>query len=144
VQGNLLFAEFNETCGQAGRKYIAGNHFGEFRVFDACTGQCVGDLESPRLGSRSIRAFRPGGEELIAVINAGRQDAVLGLKRASSARGAVPVWCQQLCPFVVVQQRALGLEYHSRIGDDRRPVSCRSGQQCGVAIYTARALVTTP
>lgn len=66
------FADFGEPMAvSAGRKYIAGGHFGEFRVFEAATGRCVGDLASPLLGSRAIRgAFRPDGKELVAVIDA--------------------------------------------------------------------------
>ncbi|HEX5106476.1 MAG TPA: hypothetical protein VFV87_21805, partial [Pirellulaceae bacterium] len=67
------FEDFGEPLAMsAGRRYLAGGHFGEFRVFDALTGQCVGDLEAPALGSRAVRGgFRPDGEELAAVIDAG-------------------------------------------------------------------------
>jgi hypothetical protein len=67
------FADFGEPLAvSAGRKYLAGGHFGEFRVFEAATGKCVGDLGPPLLGSRAIRgAFRPDGQELVAIIDAG-------------------------------------------------------------------------
>jgi len=67
------FEDFGEPLAlSAGRRYLAGGHFGEFRVFDAHTGQCVGDLEAPALGTRAIRGgFRPDGGELAAVIDAG-------------------------------------------------------------------------
>ena len=67
------FADFGEPLAvSAGRKYLAGGHSGEFRVFEALTGKCVGDLDSPLSGSRAIRgAFRPDGQELVAVIDAG-------------------------------------------------------------------------
>jgi hypothetical protein len=67
------FEDFGEPVAMsAGRRYLAGVHFGEFRVFDAQTGQCVGDLEAPALGTRAVRGgFRPDGRELAAVIDAG-------------------------------------------------------------------------
>jgi hypothetical protein len=67
------FDEFGEPLAMSpGRKYLAGNHFGEFRIFEALTGKCVGDLEAPANGSRASRgAFRPDGKELAAIINAG-------------------------------------------------------------------------
>jgi hypothetical protein len=67
------FEDFGEPLAMsAGRRYLAGVHYGEFRVFDAQTGQCVGDLEAPALGTRAVRGgFRPDGGELAAVIDAG-------------------------------------------------------------------------
>ena len=67
------FEDFGEPLAMsAGRRYLAGAHHGEFRVFDAQTGQCVGDLEAPALGTRAVRGgFRPDGGELAAVIDAG-------------------------------------------------------------------------
>jgi hypothetical protein len=67
------FEDFGEPLAlSAGRRYLAAAHFGEFRIFDALTGQCVGDLEAPALGTRTARGgFRPDGGELAAVIDAG-------------------------------------------------------------------------
>ena len=54
------------------RKYLAGVHDGQFRIFDSRTGKCLGDLESPSCGVKPLRAaIRGDGRELVAIINAG-------------------------------------------------------------------------
>ena len=68
-----VFEQFGEPLALSpGRKYLAGAHNGEFRLFDASTGQCVGDLESPVTGVRAVRAaFSQDGRELSAIIDGG-------------------------------------------------------------------------
>jgi hypothetical protein len=67
------FEDFGEPLALSpGRQQLAGGHFGEFRVFDALTGNCLGDLESPALGTKALRGgFRGDGRELAAIIDAG-------------------------------------------------------------------------
>ena len=72
-QAVYVFEEFGEPLALSpGRRYLAGNHFGQFRLFDTRTGKCVGDLQSPQYGSRAVRGvFRSDGRELAAIIDAG-------------------------------------------------------------------------
>ncbi|MCA9120003.1 MAG: hypothetical protein H6822_29600 [Planctomycetaceae bacterium] len=64
------FEQFGEPLAVSpGRKYFAGVHEGGFRVFDAATGKCAGDLESPKTGLNALRAaFDSEGESLAAII----------------------------------------------------------------------------
>jgi hypothetical protein len=72
-QAVYVFEEFGEPLALSpARRYLAGNHHGDFRLFDALTGKCVGDLQPPQFGSRAVRGvFRDDGKELAAIIDAG-------------------------------------------------------------------------
>lgn len=66
------------------RRYLAGVHDGQFRLFDSKTGDCVGDLEAPSCGIKPLRAaFRPDGREMTAVIDAGMDRMVVRWNLAS-------------------------------------------------------------
>ncbi len=68
-----VFADFGEplAISPAG-KYFAGAHHGQFRVFESHTGNCVGDLEAPAIGTEPLRAaFRADGKELTSVVSGG-------------------------------------------------------------------------
>lgn len=64
------FEQFGQPLAVSpSRKYFAGVHEGGFRIFDASTGKCVGDLESPKTGINALRAaFHPEGKYLVAII----------------------------------------------------------------------------
>ena len=72
-KASYYFEQFGQPLAMSpGRQFLAGVHNGEFRLFEAATGRCVGDLESPATGVHAIRAtFRPDGQELAAIIDGG-------------------------------------------------------------------------
>ena len=77
-KGLYFFEDFGDpVAASPNRKFLAGVHHGEFRIFEALTGKCVGDLETPSSGVKTVRAaFRDDGRELAAIMDSG-QDRIL-------------------------------------------------------------------
>jgi hypothetical protein len=116
-QAVYVFEEFGEPLALSpGRRYLAGNHQGDFRLFDAIAGKCVGDLQAPEFGSRAVRGvFRHDGQELAAVVDAGpdkmlvRWDLKDGRKITEFA--IPPQTVKQYVPFYSSGGVRLGIEY---------------------------------
>jgi WD40 repeat protein len=59
------------------RKYMLGVHHEEIRLFETATGECRGDLPSPRTGTQLRRAaFRPDGTAAAGVVADGKNLAL--------------------------------------------------------------------